>query len=130
MRRIECARHLIEDRQRSGRRERAVLLDPVTEVSPLHQLHRHEQASVDLAGVVDRKDVRVAQTGGDAPLVHEALPAHAVLGELAGEDLERDGAVHRNVRCAVDRAHAAACEWLVDPVAADHVAGREARHVA
>ena len=71
----------------------------------------------DLAGVVDRDDVRVVDRRGQPRLAQEPLAEAHVLGQLRREDLQRDVAVEREVVGAVDDAHPAAAEQRLQPVA-------------
>ena len=49
-------------------------------------------------------------------LAAEPLPVAAVGGEVLGEDFERHGALVLGVERAVDLAHPAAADELLDPV--------------
>ena len=98
------------------------------EVLALDVLHRQVEQPVDLAGVVDRDDVRVLQGGGDPRLAREALAEARGLGEVGRDDLDGGPAPEVEVLGAVDHAHAAAADPLLDPVAGDHRA--EARVIA
>ena len=71
-----------------------------------------------LADVVDRHDVRVGgQRGGGARLALEAPARAVVLGEVRGQDLDRDGAVEELVVGRPDARHPAGGDAAVDAVA-------------
>jgi hypothetical protein len=59
----------------------------------------------------------VLQRGGDARLAVEALAEAGRLGEVGRDDLDRRPAAQVQVLGAVDHAHAAAPDPLLDPVA-------------
>ena len=62
---------------------------------------------------------------GEPRLAQEALAEALVLGELGRDQLERDRPLEREVGRAVDDAHAAAADHLLDAVARERRAGRE-----
>ena len=70
---------------------------------------------------MERKDVGMAEPGGDLDLAQEALGAERGR-QLGVEDLERDLAVVPEVLGEVDRGHPAAAE-----LALERIAGRPAR---
>ena len=98
------------------------------QVLALDELHREVEHPVDLAGVVDGDDVRVLERGGDPRLAREALAEALGLGEVGRDDLDGGAALEVQVLRAVDHAHAAAADPLLDPVSRDDRA--EARVVA
>ena len=110
--------------------EPALQRDQLAQVGALDEAHRHVQRPVLLARVVDRDHVGVVERRGDLRLALEALAELGVLGQLGGDQLERDRAVQREVDGAVDDAHAAAAGHRLDPVAADHRTDLELRHDA
>ena len=57
------------------------------------------------------------ERGREARLAQEALAERAIVGELGRDQLQRDGAVERELGRPVDDAHAAAADDAVDPVA-------------
>jgi hypothetical protein len=76
----------------------ALLAQHGGEVGAVDVLHRQVQQPVDLAGVVDRDDVRVLEGGGDPRLALEALAEALRLGVLRGDDLDRGAAPE--LRCS------------------------------
>ena len=60
------------------------------EVGPLHVAHCNEQEALGLAGLVDRDHVRVVDRGSEPRLAQEPLAEALVLGQLGGEQLQRD----------------------------------------
>jgi hypothetical protein len=97
----------------------ALLAQHGGEVRALDVLHREVEQPVDLAGVVDRDDVRVLERRGDPRLALEALAEALRLGVFRGDDLDRGAAPEVQVLGPVDDAHAAAPEAGLDPVAGD-----------
>ncbi len=112
---VEGTRNLGEDRDRLRRLERAVP-QPLLEVASLDVAHRDEEQLAELAGLVDRDDVRVVDRGRELRLAQEAVAERFVLGEVGGEELERDVALQALVLGQVDDAHAAAAEQGLDAV--------------
>ena len=64
------------------------------------------------------------ERGGGAGFADEALAAIAVGHQLGGQDLERDVAIEARVGGAIDHAHAAAADFLDDPVMRDGSPGQ------
>ena len=106
---IECACDLLEDADRPGGVERP-LAQQLFQVGAVDEAHRDVQLPVDLAGVVDRDDVRMLERGGQARLAEEALAERDVVGQVGCEQLQRDVAVEREVVGAVHDPHPAAAE--------------------
>ena len=79
------------------------------------------------AEVGDVDDVRVVDRRRRARLAQEAMDRLLVARELRVQDLHRDGLLDVDVLAAVDGAHAAAAEDLVEAVVADR--GAEPRDV-
>jgi hypothetical protein len=106
------------------RRERPASLDGVVDRAALDVLeHQEIRAVVQRTEVGRGRDVRVLHVGAGDGL---ALEAGHQLGQILGarvEDLDRDPLLQEQVRAAVDRAHPAHREEIVDPVAlGDHAA--------
>ena len=104
--------------------------DPALQVAALDQPHRDDQLAVLLAGVVDGDDVGVVEPGGEARLAQEPLAEALVVGEVAGDHLERHRPVEGQVRRPVDDAHPAARDQRVDAVPAERGADCRFRHAA
>ncbi len=115
---VERRRDLAEQLDRFARRQRAVGGYPSLQVAALDQPHRDDQLAVLLAGVVDGDDVGVVEAGGEAGLAQEALAEGLVVGEVAGDHLQRHRSVERQVGGPVDDAHPAARDQRVDSIAA------------
>jgi hypothetical protein len=90
---------------------------PLAQVGADDQLHRHEQALVVVADVVDLDDVGVRQAGERLGLALHALLDVGAVGGLA-QQLEGDAAVELIVVGDVDLAHAALGELADQRVAA------------
>ena len=65
-------------------------LDRGVEVLAVDVLHREEVRVVDLAEIVDMRDVRVIERGGEPRLVEEQPHELRILGELRQDLLEHD----------------------------------------
>nr|WP_239523941.1 hypothetical protein [Geodermatophilus normandii] len=113
---VEGVGHLADDRRRARRRQGTLLGEPGRQVATADQPHVEEQPAVDLAVAVDGHDVGVRQPDGGVRLAAGPFAVAAVGGEVLGEDLERHGALVRGVERAVDLAHPAAADQLLDPV--------------
>ena len=72
-----------------------------------------------LARRVDRDHVRVVDRRGDARLALEALAEAGVARAVGRDQLDRDGAAERELRRAIDDAHAAAAGDRLDAAAGD-----------
>ncbi len=128
MGRIERARHLRDDAGRV-RRVQTAELEALLQVAPLDIAHRdEEEVVVGRPGLVDRDDVRVVDRRGQLRLVQEAITERLVLGEVGGEELERNPPLERQILGQVDDAHAAPAEQRLDPVAGE--LGSDTRVVA
>ena len=79
-----------------------------------NQLHGDVGATVDLADLVNDGDVRMLERGGGLRLLDEAPTPIGVVGQIVGQDLERDIAIQPRVGGAVDNAHAAAADLFSD----------------
>ena len=114
----------------SRRAQRAAGGDPPLQVAALDQPHRDDQLAVLLAGVVDGDDARVVEPGGEPRLAQEPLAEALVVGEVAGDHLERHRPVEGEVGRPVDDAHPAARDQRVDPVPAESRADCRFCHAA
>jgi hypothetical protein len=99
--------------------ERPVGADERAEVGALDEAHGQEERPFDLAGLVDRDDVRVVDRGRELRLALEALAEARVVSALGRDQLERDRSLQDELRRAIDDAHAAAARALLDAVAGD-----------
>jgi hypothetical protein len=121
-----------------GRREAAARLDedrhdlapaPLLELEPgaeraaLDQFHGDKDVPRDFTDLVDGDDIRVREAGERLGLVAQVGPAHAVLGEGAAQELERDLATELLVLGGEDEAHPALVELAEDREVADACAG-------
>jgi hypothetical protein len=127
--------YLFDDRYCARRRERAIgeeFGDGLT----VDQPHRHVQAVVDLAEIMDGDDVRLVQPGGHLGLPTEPCLILLVVGEVRGQHLQCDHPVHGGVECPPHFAHAAPTQQVDQPVAAERCpvhrltirGGRRRRH--
>ena len=81
-----------------------------------------DRGALELARVVDRDHVGVVDRGGEPRLAHEAVAEGRVLGEVGGDQLERDGPIEVELVGPVDHAHAAAAGDAGDAVTGEYVA--------
>ncbi len=63
------------DAHRLLNRQRAARVDPVAQRLPLHHRHHIEEKAVGFPRVVQRQDVRMGQSRGEADLADESLAA-------------------------------------------------------
>ncbi len=112
----------VDDRQedldagvRRGRRP----LEPHVERDAVDVLHRVVEGVAVAPGGVDLDDVRVAEAAADLDLSLEPGQARRVGLAPAGEDLERDDAVHRRIEGPEDDAHPAPADLVQDAEGAD-----------
>src|ERR1700735_3979299 len=82
----------------------------------VEEFHDEEGASGVLADVVDGADIGMVQRRGGFGFAAETLKCLMILGEVVGKKLERDKTSEAGVFGLVDPAHAAAAEFLDDPV--------------
>ena len=118
VRRVERARHLLEDRDGPVELE-LPLGDQLLEVAAADVAHGDVDDAVLLARVVDRDDARVVERCDHLRLLDEALAEVAVAAEVVGERLDRRLAAEDRVLGVVDEAHAAAAEQSEHAVAGD-----------
>ena len=79
---------------------------PVRERAAVDELGDEVLPAVELAGVVDRDDMRVVQGGGGLRFPLEPAP-FGLAGELGAQELDRDRTIQPDVEGAIDDAHAA-----------------------
>ena len=104
--------------------------DQLSEVGPLDEAHRDEELAVRLSRFVYRDHVCMLDRRRGLRLPLEAVPEGLVLGELGGDQLQGDLTLQGELGRSVDNAHPAAPGNRLDPVAGQHVAGRELGHGA
>ena len=92
----------------------------------------HDQEGVTVAGfsnVVQRADVRMRERGDGLGFSLEPVAELRVIGDLGGEDLDRDRAIEAGVARLVDLAHPAGTERSQDFVRTEARAGCEGQPV-
>lgn len=89
------------------------------QVPTVDQSHVDEQSAVDLAPVVDRDDMGVVQLRGDPRFAQEPVTGGGIAGDRRAEELQGDDPALARVGGAVDLAHPAAADELVDRVGAE-----------
>ena len=90
----------------------------------------HRRRRLARPDVVERADVRMRQLRDGPRLALEALAAARVVGEIAGEHLDRDVAIEPRVARAIDLAHAAGAERPEDLERAEPAARTQSRRCA
>ena len=125
---VQCARDLSADRQRPGRLERMLGAQQLCEVGSDDEAHGQVEAAVDIACVVDRHDVRMLERHRELGLPGEPLAETLVERELGRDELERHCPLEPQVVGAVDDAHPAAADHVLDPVA-DEVSASPGRQL-
>lgn len=114
----EGARHLFQDRERLGERQRAASLEPRQQILAFQELHdQHRRAIVEHARVIQAHDPRALELGDDAGLAQEAAADFGRLRAAGLEELDRAAALQLGVEGLVDLAHAAAPEQAIDAIA-------------
>ena len=98
-------------------RQRA-LLQVIRQRFPLQVLHHQIVDSILMADVEERADVRMIQAGDGARFAIEALAQVRAIGQVRGQDFDRDGAVEPRVASFIDLAHAARADRGEDLVGA------------
>ena len=114
---VERGGDLADDPDRARGRERALAGDGVQQVGAVDEAHGDVELAVDLPRLVDGDHVRVIDRGGEHRLALEALAELAVAREVLGDQLQRDGALERDLSRAIDDAHATLAGDAVDLVA-------------
>jgi hypothetical protein len=113
---VERVGHLGDHVDRAVWWQRAVLGQRRAQVGALDQPHVQVEAAVDVTVVVNGHDVRFAQPRGLLALAAEPLVELGVGGELGAKALERDGALVDGVEGAMNLAHPAASDQLLQAV--------------
>ena len=129
MRGGECFRDLDGVRQTLIERERTAG-QPCGQRLALDELHDqefmlHTGAHRGPPHVVKHADPRVCQPGDGAGLALEALTSMDIGGQIGRQDLDRDVAIQSGVPRAVDLAHPACAEQLLNLERAESCARRE-----
>src|SRR5215208_25208 len=107
------------------RRQLALGVEQRPQVAALHEAHGEVELSVVLPRLVDGDHVRMVERRGEARLAEETGAEALVLRQLRRDQLERHGALERQVCRPVDDAHAAATDQRLDPVAGESRARSE-----
>ncbi len=115
---VEGGGDLFHDRYRALRRQRTVC-EQFGDGMAVDQPHGHIQAVVDLAEIMDGDDVGLIQPGGHLGLPTEPRLILLIVGEIRGQQLQRDHPVHGSVVRLPHFAHAAAAQQLDQPVPAE-----------
>ncbi len=105
----------------------AAAWDQFSERPAIDQLHRDHEPALDVLGLVDRYDVRVAECGDCLRFAAESLAPARVGGEIVGDDLERDEPVEARISGLVHLAHVA-CADQGDDLVGSHRCSRTKGH--
>jgi hypothetical protein len=111
---------LSDDRHGLRRFERALLVEPLTQRRPAHELHHDGLDAVVAARVVDRHDRRVRQPGGRDCFGAEAGEERLVRREVRMEDLDRHLAGEDLVRRLPHLRHPTGRDQVIEPVPPRH----------
>src|SRR4029453_7022865 len=95
------------------------LLQPVVQRLALEILEHEVVGSVLVSDVVQDADVGMVQAGDGPGFALEALAQVLIVGQVLGEDLDRDRAGETGVLRAVYLAHAPGPQWSEDLVGAE-----------
>ena len=103
---------------------------PLRQRAASRQLGDQVLATVEIAGVVDDEDMRMAEGGGRLGFALETLPGSGVC-HVVREELHCHRPIEPGVERAIDHAHAALTEYRLQTVRADgrsgpHIHGRSA----
>ncbi len=118
----QARRHLRRDLEHAAH-QHPLAGQRVAHLLAANQLHRDVGAPVDLADLVNDRDVRMLERGGGLRLLDEAPTPIGVVRQIVGQDLERDIAIQPRVGGAVDNAHAAAADLFSDTVVPEEASG-------
>ena len=121
---------LVADRRDAVGREPPVARQQPLQVDALDVAHHEVEVPALLARRVHRDHVRVVDRGGDARLALEALAEAGVAGAVGRDQLDRDRPAERELRGAVDDAHAAAAGDRLDAAAGDLGAWEQIGHAS
>jgi hypothetical protein len=110
---------LLDDRDRLVDLDPAVVAQDLGARGSLDVLHHDEVLARDLvlAGVEHLHDVRMHEARGGLRLALEARHEGGVIGEVLGEQLDRDLALESLIEGSVHGRHAAEAEAAFEPVA-------------
>ena len=117
---LERVGDLPGDHERFIDRKRA-LLDPLCERHAVDQLEDQTADALELLETVDGGDVRMIERRQQLRLATEAGHAVGIAGERRGQHLERHVPPELGVARAIDLAHAAGADLLLDPIVRDRL---------
>jgi hypothetical protein len=87
--------------------------------SKSHELHHDERLTILLPDLMDGADVRMVQCRGSTCLSAEPFECLCVMGNIFGQEFERDEATKLGILSLVDDTHATAAELFDDAVMRD-----------
>ena len=91
-------------------------VDQVLERCAIQKFHGDERFAFVFPNIVNRADVRMIQRAGGLGFPLETRKRLGILGEIIGEEFQRDKPMQPRVLGFVDHTHAAAAEFFDDPV--------------
>jgi hypothetical protein len=112
---VESVGDLNRNFQQFGHSER-LSYDAMLEGHALHQLHREEGVAIVLADLVNGADVGMIQGGSGTGFAPEALEGLTVIGDIVGQEFQRDVAAKIFVFGLIDHTHPAATEFLENAI--------------
>jgi len=117
VRRAETIRDAPRDPRRAVCGQLRLALEHGLQIGAVDQLHRQTVLTVRLAEIVRAGDVRVRDAPREPHFSAEALDRRLVRRDAEAERLQRDDVADHRVEGAIDRAHPAASEQLLDAIA-------------
>ncbi len=121
---LDGARHVAERLERPVEREPVLPGEPPLEGQPLDELHGYVVLPLDLAGLEDGDDARMAEPRDGLRLSPEALEARRVRRAVVADGLEREEPLQAVVPGAEDDAHAAPADLSEEDEVPEDAAGR------
>ena len=113
---IECVRDLAAEREGTGRLERALRAQELSQIRSGDEAHCEVEATGHVTGVVDRHDVWMLERDGELCLPGEAFAEAFVERQLGRQQLQRNGPFQPQVEGTIDDAHPTSADQLVDPI--------------
>ena len=88
----------------------------------IQKFHDYEWLPIVLADFMDRADIRMVQGRGRSRFAPKSFERLRIMGDIFGQEFERDEAPKLSVFCFVHNTHTAATQFFDDPVMRDRLA--------
>ena len=118
-----------EELHRFVNRQLPLARESAAKVVAIHERHDVVEEPVGFSRVVQWKDVRMLQLGGDLDLTEESVGPEGG-GKLGAQDLERHLAAVLEILGQVDRRHSALSQLTVEPVSVDESGAQSFQNVS